>query len=350
MYIFDLGHLPGQQSMLIFHALARMDIEALVVVSPQSPLVSVGYFQDARAEVDLQYCQEVDLSVMRREIGGGATYLDGNQIFYQVILRRENSRLPGSISEIYRRFSQPAIETYAEFGIKTQFRPVNDIVTAEGRKIAGEGGADIGPCMVFVGGILIDFDYQTMSKVLRVPDEKFRDKVFKSMVENLTTMKRELGQAPPRYDIKTVLIEQFQKLLGPLEPAGLSRDVLIHMKQLERQFTAPEFLLKKTPKVARGVKIREGVEVLYGLHKAPGGLVRTVQEVENEHIQGLGISGDFTFYPKSHLDHLESDLQGVHRNVGEIGRKIDGFYDQHQVESPGVTTVDFLRALRVEKE
>ena len=43
--------------------------------------------------------------------------------------------------------------------------------------------------MVFVGGILLDFDYQAMSKILKVPDEKFRDKVFKSMKENLTTMK-----------------------------------------------------------------------------------------------------------------------------------------------------------------
>jgi hypothetical protein len=47
MFLFDLGKLPEQQSMLIFHVLARMGIEALVIVSPQSPLVSIGYFQDA---------------------------------------------------------------------------------------------------------------------------------------------------------------------------------------------------------------------------------------------------------------------------------------------------------------
>jgi lipoate-protein ligase A len=58
MFLFDLGKLSGQQSMLIFHALARMGIEALVIVSPKIPLVSIGYFQDAEQEVDLQYCRE----------------------------------------------------------------------------------------------------------------------------------------------------------------------------------------------------------------------------------------------------------------------------------------------------
>jgi lipoate-protein ligase A len=347
MYLFDLGHLPGQQSMLIFHALARMNVEALVLVSPEVPLVSVGYFQDAQAEVDLRYCQQVELPIMRREIGGGATYLDGNQIFYQVIMRRDNARLPGNIAQIYERFSQPAVETYAEFGIETHFRSVNDIVTTEGRKIAGEGGADIGPCMVFVGGILMDFDYLTMSKVLKVPDEKFRDKVFKSMEENLTTMRRELGEAPPRHDVRSVLVEKFQNFLGPLEPASLNREIMVKMEQLERQFTSPEFLYKKTPKVAKGVKIREGVEVLYGLHKAPGGLIRTVQEVADEQIQDVGISGDFTFYPKVELGHLEGELQGARRRPADIRPKIEKFYESRQVQSPGVDADDLMKAMEV---
>jgi lipoate-protein ligase A len=327
-----------------------MNVEALVVVSPQIPLVSVGYFQDAQEEVDLQYCQREGLPVMRREIGGGATYLDGNQIFYQVILLRNNPRLPGKIAEIYQRFSQPAVETYGEFGIETHFREVNDIVTAEGCKIAGEGGGDIGSCMVFVGGILMDFDYQTMSKVLKVPDEKFRGKVYKSMEENLTTMRRELGQLPPRRDVKSVLIEKFQDLLGPLEVASMNREIIQKMEQLEIEFTSPGFLQKKTPKVAQGVKIREGVEVLYGLHKAPGGLIRTVQEVQSEHIQDVGISGDFTFYPKLELGHLEGELRGTLRRPVDIRPKIEGFYEHRQVESPGVDAGDLMKALKVVDE
>ncbi|HID94230.1 MAG TPA: lipoate--protein ligase family protein, partial [bacterium (Candidatus Stahlbacteria)] len=85
MQVLSLGKLPGQQSMLIFHALARMGFEGLVVVSPKIPLASVGYFQDAEKEIDLEYCKSKGIPVMRREVGGGATYLDENQVFYQVI-------------------------------------------------------------------------------------------------------------------------------------------------------------------------------------------------------------------------------------------------------------------------
>ena len=162
MYLFNLGERPWEQSMLIFHALARMGIEALVIVSPQTPFISIGYFQDAKQEVALDYCKKNNLPIIRREVGGGTVYLDRNQIFYHVIWNKENPNFPKKISDIYHHLSTGPIETYGEFGIKTQFREINDIITSQGRKIAGLGGADIQNSMVFVGSIILDFDYEKM--------------------------------------------------------------------------------------------------------------------------------------------------------------------------------------------
>ena len=264
MLFFDLGKLPGQQSMVVFHALARMGIEALVVVSPSRPLTSIGYFQDAEQEVDLPYCRQAGIPFMRREVGGGATYLDENQIFYQLIWKKDNPKFPKPIHDIYPWFSEAPVETYRAFGIETEFRSVNDIITKQGRKIAGEGGGNIGECMVFVGGILLDFDYQAMSRILKVPDEKLRDKVYKTMEENLTTMKRELGMIPSRGEVVAVLKEEFEKRVGKFTPTSLSPDILEKMRQIEGWMASEEFLLKKTPRNPTGVKIREGVEVVYG--------------------------------------------------------------------------------------
>src|SRR4030043_354357 len=308
MLLFDLGKLPGQQSMLIFHALARMGIEALVIVSPQTPLVSIGYFQDAEQEVDLSYCRARGIPFMRREVGGGATYLDENQIFYQLIWRRDNPKFPKAIHEIYPWFSEAPVETYRTLGIQAEYRSLNDIITKEGRKIAGEGGGNIGECMVFVGGILLDFDYKAMSSILKVPDEKFRDKVYKTMEENLTTMKRELGVIPPREEVVKVLKGKFEKMVGKLESASLNSEILEKMREIETWMTSEEFLLKKTPRIPEGVKIREGVEVLYGLHKARGGLIRTAEEIYEGRIEDITISGDFTFFPKEQLIGLEESL------------------------------------------
>ena len=345
MLFFDLGKLPGQQSMLIFHALARMGVEALVIASPKIPLVSIGYFQDAAQEVDLQYCRESKIPFMRREVGGGATYLDENQIFYQLIWKKDNPKFPRAIDEIYPWFSQAPVETYRAFGIEAEFRAVNDIVIKMGRKIAGEGGGNIGDCMVFVGGILLDFDYQTMSRILKVPDEKFRDKVYKTMEENLTTIKRELGIIPRREEIISVLKERFEKRLGKLNEASLTSEIIKKMNQLESWMTSEEFLLKKTPRIPNGVKIREGVEVLYGLHKARGGLIRSAEEVSENRIEDITISGDFTLYPKESLNGLEGALEKVPLEEDRIIERVETFYEKEEVESPGVESKDIATTI-----
>lgn len=331
--------------MLIFHVLARMGIEALVIVSPKTPLVSIGYFQEAEQEVDLQYCRGMGIPFMRREVGGGATYLDEHQIFYQLIWKKDNPKFPKVIQEIYQWFSEAPVETYRTFGIQAGYRGVNDIVVKEGRKIAGEGGGDIGECMVFVGGILLDFDYNAMTKILKVPDEKFRDKVFKTMEENLTTMKRELGSVPPRDEVVAVLKEKFKRKVGRLIQGSLNSQIFKKMNQLELEMTSEEFLYKKTPKIPKAVKIREGVEIFYGLHKTRGGLIRTAEKISEHKIEEIAISGDFTFYPKEYLTGLEESLQKVSLETNQIIDRVENYYQEKGIESPGVESKDFAETI-----
>ena len=346
MNLIKLDKLPGQDSMLIFHVLARIGYEGLVIVSPAQPLASIGYFQDAEKEIDLDFCKNEGIPVMRREVGGGATYLDGNQIFYQMLWNKKNSKFPANIKKIFELFSQPACETYRKFGINASFRAENDIITDKGKKIAGEGGGDIGDAMVFVGGILLDFDYRTMSKVLKVPDEKFRDKIYKSMEENLTTMKRELGEIPPREDIKRVLVEGFEKLTGKLEPVNLDDEAIRKMRELEQIFTSNEFLFKKTPRIPQGVKIKEGIDILYGLYKAKGGLIRTAEEIENKkRIRDIVVSGDFNLFPKNGLSEIENTLKNKDFDAEIIKKEIEKVYEKKNIESPGVEPEDFAKTI-----
>jgi lipoate-protein ligase A len=332
--------------MLIFHALARLGYEGLVIVSPGQPLASIGYFQDAEKEIDLDYCKGAGISVMRREVGGGATYLDENQIFYQVIWNSDNTKFPRNIKEIFQYLSFPPCETYKKFGINASFRAENDIITDRGKKIAGEGGGDIGNSMVFVGGILMDFDYVTMSRVLKVPDEKFRDKIYKSMEENLTTMKRELGQIPARKEIKRVLVENFEKILGRLEPVEIDDGTIRKIREIEQWFMSDEFFHKKTPRIPQGVKIKEGIEILYGLYKAKGGLIRSAEEIEDKKtIRDIVVSGDFNLFPKDALSDVENALKNKDFDENIIKEAVEKTYDRKRIESPGVAPEDITRTI-----
>lgn len=349
MYLFDLGEIPWEQSMLIFHALARMGIEAVNIVSPRTPFISIGYFQDAKQEVDLDYCRKEGLPFFRREVGGGTVYLDRNQIFYHIVWNRNSPRFPRKVAEIFQYLSSPPIETYRKFGIKAEFRSVNDIVTSAGRKIAGLGGGDIAESMAFVGSIILNFDYDKMAHAIKVPEEKFRDKIFKTMEENVTTMKRELGRIPPRKEIVKVLKEEYEMLLGKLEPVDLTEEIIRKMTKLSTWFTSPEFLFKKTPRIPKGVKIKEGIEILYGMYKARGGLIRTVQEVEKMRLKDIGISGDFTFYPKKELSELEVVLKDTEKKQQELTPKIEDFYERTEIQTPGVEPVDLTKAIQAAK-
>jgi lipoate-protein ligase A len=343
--VYNLGALPGQASMLVFHAMAHLGREALIIVSPAETLVSVGYFQDAAEVVDLDYCNEADIPVMRREIGGGATLLDGDQVFYQVVLARDNTLVPRDINTLYRRFTEPAVATYRDLGIETKFRPVNDIVTAEGRKIAGEGGGDVGDCIVFVGGILLDFDYGTMVRILRLPDEKFRDKIHKTMEENLTTVLKETGTKPPREEVGKLLIKNFEEVLGSFEPAELDDEFTTKMAELERRMTGDEFLFRKIRKSpTREIRVREGVRFVEGTHKAPGGLISVFAEVVEGKLEGVSITGDFTCTPKDAPAELERRLVGVAFDRAAVADAVEAFYEDTGTQTPGVGMWDLLKS------
>jgi len=349
MKLYEFDTLPGLESMTTFHTLAREGIEAFSLVSPQTPLISVGYFQDAAAEIDIDYCAAHDLPVFRREIGGGGVYLDANQVFYHVILRRDNPLATRRISDLYELLSVPPIETYRELGIETRFRPVNDIVTVDGeRKIAGEGAGDIGPCVVFVGSIMLDFDYDTMARVLKVPDEKFRDKIHKSIKEHVTTVYRETGKRPSRKEVREILKRKFSAILGEFEPAQLTPELEAKRSSLTSRMMNPEFLYKRTMRKPGEVTIRSGVEFIMGMHKAPGGLIRTASEVKENKIEDVTISGDFTLLPLEGLPKIEDGIRGADRTRGEVGNRIERVVSDEGLQLPGVSVEDMLLALKID--
>ncbi|MGQ9568179.1 MAG: lipoate--protein ligase [Anaerolineae bacterium] len=346
MRVYDLGSAPWLHSQLVYHALPRLGMEGLILVSPAEPYVCIGYHQDVAQEVDLEACRARNLPVFRREVGGGAVYLDGNQLFYQVVLRRDHPLARGSKIDFYARLLEPVAQTYRDLGVPATFRPVNDIVTPEGRKISGNGAAEIGQGVVLVGNLIVDFDYETMVQVLRVPDEKFRDKVHKSLRENLTTLRRELERVPPREVLVGTLRRNLEQVLGPLEDATLPAEVWDEVARLARTHTTEEWLhgVRRRERERR-VRISGDAQVVRNLYKAPGGLIRATLEVKAGRIVSVDLSGDFFLYPQDALPDLEDRLVGV--PLEKAGEVIAAFYRERAVESPGVGPADWAAALQV---
>jgi lipoate-protein ligase A len=344
MRLFHLKYVPWIESQLIYHAQPRAGVEGLNILAPSEPYVCLGYHQDLEQEIDEAFCRGHSIPIFRREVGGGAVYLDGNQVFYQIVLHKDHPLAQGGKAAFYRRMLQPVADTYADLGVAARYRPVNDVVTNDGRKISGTGAATIGDYIVLVGNLIADFDYEMTAHLLRVPDEKYRDKVFKSMQENLTTLKREIGRVPDWDEMTAPLIRRFERVLGRLEPSELSQAVRDQVEALKPHFQSAEWLHRKGRREAgRNVKIATGVNVVQHVHKAPGGLIRATVEVGAGRWRYVSLSGDFFCHPRDAIGDLESALEGTlciqARDV------LARFYATHDIETPGVTVDDWVKAL-----
>jgi lipoate-protein ligase A len=348
MKLYNLGKVPWIESQLIYHSLALLGREALVLVSPASPYVCIGFHQDVAQEVDLDFCRMHNIPVFRREVGGGAVFLDGNQLFFQLILKRDNPVAPKRIDAFYKKFLQPIIEVHKHIGLKVSYKPVNDLVI-ENRKITGTGAAEIGDCIVFVGNLILDFDYETMSRVLKIPDEKFRDKVKKTIEENLSTIQRELGAQQyeqwNEQSLNNMMVEEFEKVLGPLKPANINDELIAKMKELETSMINNAWLFQKGKRVeGRVVKVRSGLEIIQRIHKASGGLIRAEFAIEEGKYRGVTISGDFFCFPKNSVDRLAAALENsLADNVADA---IADFYQTKEIDIPGVSPDDWMQVFK----
>ncbi len=345
--LLDMHLVPPVRSQTIYHAIAyALDGESpdtIILVGPTEPYVCIGFHQELEKEVDVEYCRAHGLPIFRREVGGGAVYLDHEQVFTQWVFHR--NRLPADLGERFALYVKPLVETYHALGIPATYRPIND-VHVQGKKIGGTGAAQMGMAEVVVGSLMFGFDFDLMSKVLKVSSEKMRDKIFQSLNEYMTTMTRELGSTPIRDRVVDIYLEKCAAALGrDIVPGEPTQKELALAEELDRQFVTEEWLYQKGGLRQSGVKIHQDVRVLETAHKAPGGLIRVTARVREGRIDDVTLSGDFTMLPKFAPGALELALRGTTLNADSVRARIEDVYRSVGIQSPGVSVDDLTHAL-----
>ncbi len=262
MDLYDLGGVSWWETQAYYHALAYLGREGLIICYPLTPYVCLGLHDDLEQEIDTEYCRQEGLPLMRRETGGGVVYLDSDQVFFQLVLRRDNPVLPLRRESFYRRFLKPAIQVYRSFGVPAELKAPADIV-ADGRKCSGNASGDIGDCVAYVGNILIDFNFRAMSRVLRLPDSCFRQRLLVAMRMHMTVLADWLDGLPGYSEIAAALIDGFSREFGSFTPRQPDAEMLEAASRIGARLASPEWLSlpgRRTP--YRRVKIAEGVYML----------------------------------------------------------------------------------------
>lgn len=346
--VLRLDAVSAARSQAVYHALghaapapATAPVDTVLLVTPAQRYVSIGYHQELEREVDTEACRRLGLPVIRREVGGGAVLLDDGQTFVHWVFG--SRRLPVVLEDRFRLFAEPMLRTYGDLGIPARFRPVNDI-QVDGRKIGGTGAARMADAEVVVGSLMFDFDHDTMAQVLRVSSVKMRDKVAEALREYVTSMRRELGEAPPREQVLDAYLAHLAAVLErPVERGALTAGEDAAVRSWEDRLLDDAWMARKTSRIAPGVKISSSVSVHEAEHKAPGGLVRATLTVESGSIVHAVLSGDFTVLPSSAVESLEGKLVGCPATSDAVTPVVTEWLAG--VEAPGVSVGDVVQAL-----
>lgn len=189
--------------------------------------LSIGYFQKASHEIDLEQVKAEGLGFVRRPTGGRAVLHD-QELTYSIIVPENYPGIPGSVTEAYRVLSEGLLQGFLQLELdakmvqlateedKTQYASMGSAacfdspswyeLVVEGRKVAGSAQVRNKGVVLQHGSILLDLDTDQLFRCLLFSSEKVAERMKASFIKKavaINDLKRSLGK-------ETVTIEQVE--------------------------------------------------------------------------------------------------------------------------------------------
>ena len=159
------------------------------------PTALIGRHQDLSREINLDFCAENGVGVVRRVTGGGAIYLDEGQLGWELVFHRASLGIP-NLPDLAAAICNAAASGLRDLGVKAKFRPRNDI-EVDGRKISGTGGFFDGDVLIYQGTVLVDMNPAQMVRALNIPAAKLAKHDLDTAEQRVVTLKELLGDELP---------------------------------------------------------------------------------------------------------------------------------------------------------
>lgn len=178
--VLETGSNSAFFNMALDEALMRLSpLPTLRLYSWSPPAVTIGYFQKIEEEVDLDECRRHGVDFTRRITGGGAVFHE-HELTYSFVTKD----YPLNVLASYKQICAPLIHALKNLGLDAEFVPLNDIVV-NGKKVSGNAQTRRSGVLLQHGTILLEVDVNKMFTLLRVPDEKLKDKIVKDVRERV---------------------------------------------------------------------------------------------------------------------------------------------------------------------
>jgi len=305
------------------------------------PTALIGRHQDLSRELNLDYCAEQNIGIVRRITGGGAIYLDEGQLGWELVFHRSSLGI-AALPDIAREICNAVAAGLGRLGVAAKFRPRNDI-EVDGRKISGTGGFYDGDVLIYQGTVLVDLNPDNMVRVLKVPQSKLDKRKLDSAAQRIVTLKALLGEATPDMPaIQRAVVDGLAEVLGIEAVAGEISDDEEHLarRYFDEEIGTDEFVTDIDNPAAES-------DLLAGSHTGAGGTIDAFVKLEgraNDRLQRVLITGDFFVTPPRVIYDLESHLAGL--RLDELEPAIDAFFERSEIDMLSVKPADFTASIR----
>ena len=146
-----------------------------------NPTVIIGRNQDLEAEVNLDYCRENRIEVVRRKSGGGCVYADKGNIMVSYVSGR------GDVTEVFGRYLDAVTDCLRSLGLDAEKSGRNDVLVG-GRKVSGNAFQMLPDRSIVHGTMLYYVDFDVLETAIRPPVEKLERHGIASVRQRVTNL------------------------------------------------------------------------------------------------------------------------------------------------------------------
>ena len=162
--------------------LAQSAKEEMFFTWQSPPTVICGRNQVIENEVNLDYCRENDIVVVRRKSGGGCVYSDWGNVMLSFVTPDLG------VEEVFARYLEMVAGVLRELGFNAVTTEHNDILVG-GRKVSGNACFATPRATIVHGTMLYDLDFDALARSTTPSAEKLAKHGVQSVRQRVVNLK-----------------------------------------------------------------------------------------------------------------------------------------------------------------
>ena len=261
-YFLNSGKCSPSYNMALDEALMDWHSEGLIppvirFYEWEPATVSIGYFQTASKDIDLQAVKRQGLGFVRRPTGGRAV-LHEHELTYSIIVAESYPNMPPTVTEAYRVLSEGLLEGFKNLGMDAYFsvpetaeqqdalkKPKSAVcfdapswyeLVVEGKKVAGSAQTRQKGVILQHGAILLHLDIEKLLSVFAFSSEAVKERMRINLPNKAVAMDTLIDRHITVEECVTAFKAGFAKALDiTFESFVLSDDQEAYVKKIEAE-------------------------------------------------------------------------------------------------------------------